>query len=85
MPHRSEPKAGELMSSAAAACAELLRVLFDRLREIEKNDPRGVEQVVATMVAHLRSWRPESVSPLGTLPEPEGSRADPRAMNAGAP
>jgi len=66
------------MSSAAAACAELTRTLFDRMRELEQRDPHGVAQVVAAMVAHLRSWRPESVAPLGTLPDPEGPATDPR-------
>jgi hypothetical protein len=69
------------MSSAAAACAELTRALFDRMRELEQRDPHGVAQVVAAMVAHLRSWRPESVAPLGTLPDPEGPATDPRLAN----
>jgi hypothetical protein len=67
------------MSVATSACGELARSLFDRLREIEKRDPHGVERVVASMVEHLRSWRPESVIPLGELLPPEGPAVDPRA------
>ena len=66
------------MNSGAAACAELVRTIFDRMRELERRDPKGVERVVLAMVEHLRSWRPEAVAPLGTLPEPEGPTDDPR-------
>jgi hypothetical protein len=66
------------MSAAVHACAELARSLFDRLRELDKQDPHGVERVVASMVDHLRSWRPESVIPLGELLPPEGPATDPR-------
>jgi hypothetical protein len=66
------------MSAATSVCAELARTLFDRLRELDKQDPHGVERVVASMVDHLRSWCPESVIPLGELLPPEGPTADPR-------
>ncbi len=68
--------------SAVSACTEVARALFDRLHEIEKRDPLGVELVVAAMVAHLRSWHPEAVAPLGTLPDAEGPATDPRTMKA---
>lgn len=71
------------MSSAGVeACAEVTRALFDRLRELEQRDPFGVELVVAAMVAHLRSWHPEAVAPLGRLPAAEGPATDPRTMKA---
>ncbi len=69
-------------SPAVTACAELTHTVFDRLRELEKHDPHGVEQVVAAMVAHLRSWHPEAVAPLGTLPDAEGPATDPRTSYA---
>jgi hypothetical protein len=51
---------------------------FEDLREHEKTEPAEVEALVSHIVAHLRSWRPESVSPLGTLPAPEEPNVDPR-------
>lgn len=47
------------------------------LNELAKTNPAAVDGFVVALVNHLRSWRPESVSPLGTLPDPEPIR-DPR-------
>ncbi len=55
----------------------LAAALID-LRELERDHPAEVEAIVCTLVAHLRSWRPESVSPLGTLPAPGEVIRDPR-------
>ncbi len=64
---------------SARAIASDFATLLIALRELEKADPEGVDQIVVALVAHIRSWRPESVSPLGTLPEPGEVAHDPRA------
>ncbi len=66
------------MSPRAAAVREMFRVALVQTAEIAKTDPTAADELVSTLVAHLRSWRPESVSPLGTLPEPDGPLVDPR-------
>lgn len=66
------------MTSRGAAIAEVLRAAFDQLRELEKVAPGDVDQVVAMIVGHLRAWKPESASPLGVLPAPTTTIADPR-------
>ncbi len=55
---------------------DLRRVLAD-LRELERNEPAGVARVLELLLADLRSWHPESVSPLGLGPPTEAIR-DPR-------
>lgn len=54
---------------------------FSALVEHAKAHPGEVDQIVAQLVAHIRSWRPESVSPLGTLPAPTEAIRDPRAKD----
>lgn len=49
------------------------------LAELERYAPGEVAAVAAMLVAHLRSWRPESVAPLGTLGPPTEAIRDPRA------
>jgi len=61
----------------AIAIARRLAVVLEDLRELERQRPDQVAVIVGHLVAHLRSWRPESVAPLGELPEPEGPIADP--------
>jgi len=63
---------------SARAIAGDFATLLIALRELEKTDPSGVDQIVVALVAHIRSWRPESVSPLGTLPDPGEVAHDPR-------
>src|SRR4029077_7609185 len=47
------------------------RTGFAVLEHHSKLEPAEVDWITGAIVAHLRSWRPESVSPLGTLPEPD--------------
>lgn len=66
------------MSPAGIAIARRLAVELEALREHEKQHPDETAAIVAHLVAHLRAWRPESVSPLGTLPPPTETIRDPR-------
>lgn len=63
------------------AAAELRHGLAE-LAELERVAPQEVAAVAAALVAHLRSWRPEAVAPLGTLPPPTDRIRDPRATGA---
>jgi hypothetical protein len=49
------------------AVGHVLRGVLERMAELEKRDGAGVELLVGALVAHLRSWRPESVAALGVL------------------
>jgi hypothetical protein len=60
------------------AIAGSLRQAFEALRELDKTQPAEVDQLIAAMVYHLRSWRPVAVAPLGVLPEPGEPVRDPR-------
>lgn len=70
--------------TAAAVGARLdqvqlqLRQALAELAELERHAPGQVAAVVAALVGHLRSWRPESVSPLGLLAPPTEPIRDPR-------
>lgn len=66
------------MTAAGNAILEHQRQVFAQLEALEKNAPAEVDQIVAVMVAHLRSWRPETVSPLGALGPPTEEIRDPR-------
>jgi len=66
------------VTAAGRALREALRSTLARLDEHAKRHPGEVDAIVATLVAHLRGWRPESVSPLGTLPPPTERICDPR-------
>jgi hypothetical protein len=66
------------MTARGHAIAEVLRSAFGALAELDKVAPADVDTIVTMTVAHLRAWRPEAVSPLGTLPTPTDSIADPR-------
>lgn len=57
----------------------LERATMAELAELERYAPGEVAAVAAMLVAHLRSWRPESVAPLGTLGPPTEAIRDPRA------
>jgi hypothetical protein len=65
-------------TSHGHALRELQRSLFEQYREHEKQHPDEVNEIVASIVAHLWSAWPESVSPLGTLGAPTEKIVDPR-------
>lgn len=56
---------------------ERLRQVLRDLRELERDQPAAVGRVLELLLADLRSWHPESVSPLGLGPPTEPIR-DPR-------
>lgn len=72
------------MTTRGLAIAAVLRSAFDALAELEKTSPADVDALIATTVAHLRSWRPECVTPLGVLPSPTERIRDPRPSAAAA-
>jgi hypothetical protein len=51
---------------------------LEDLREHERAHPDETEAIVVALVAHIRAWHPESVSPLGTLADPTEPNIDPR-------
>ena len=57
-----------------------LRTAVAELAALDRYAPDEVAAVVAALVAHLRSWRPESVAPLGTLGPPTEAIRDPRGV-----
>ena len=63
----------------ARATADLRHALAE-LAALDRYAPDEVAAVVAALVAHLRSWRPESVAPLGTLGPPTEAIRDPRGV-----
>lgn len=67
------------MTPTARTIAEHFRHGFDALDELDKTAPADVDTIVVSIVSHLRSWRPESVSPIGTLLPPKSPIVDPRA------
>ena len=66
------------MSPAAFALAQRLALDLEELAELSKREPAAADQLVGSLVAHLRAFRPESVSPLGELPPPTSPIVDPR-------
>lgn len=59
-----------------AACIEVIRSALTVVDE--SLTPAEQDQVYASLVAHIRARRPESVSPLGVLPPPTEPIRDPR-------
>ncbi|HEY0989093.1 MAG TPA: hypothetical protein VGD80_18625 [Kofleriaceae bacterium] len=57
--------------------------MFVALVELDKTEPHDVDELVSMTVAHLRSWRPVAVAPLGALPEPGEPIRDPRSERGG--
>lgn len=57
-----------------------LRFGLAALAEVERHAPGEVASVVAIIVAHLRSWHPEAVAPLGALGPPTERIRDPREV-----
>src|SRR5207244_476680 len=72
-------RGGHEVTQRGAALLELQRHVFTQLAELDKTAPADVDAIVTSVVAHLRAWRPESVTPLGVLPEPENQVRDPRS------
>jgi hypothetical protein len=66
------------MTTRGAALVAMLRKIFVELVEIDKSDPGTVDEIVSAIVGHVRAWRPVSVAPLGTLPDPTEPIVDPR-------
>lgn len=46
------------MSRQASTLLGAIRRNFDLLREHDKVSPAEVDQILATMITHIRSWRP---------------------------
>lgn len=42
----------------ATALAGSARVLFERIRELDKIDPTAADRIASAIAAHLRAWRP---------------------------
>lgn len=70
------------MSPRGNTIAQRIAADLEDLRELERQQPSEVDAIVSHLVAHLRSWRPESVTPLGVLPRPEERIADPREVKS---
>ena len=66
------------MTKPGNAIAQRFAALLADLREHEKAQPAEADAIVCSLVAHVRAWRPEAVSPLGTLLEPGEAVRDPR-------
>lgn len=59
--------------------AALTEVLRSTLHTVDEScTPAEADAIYAALVAHVRVRRPESVSPLGTLPPPTEAIRDPR-------
>lgn len=69
------------MTPAAVHLAQRLRADLAELDELAKSSPADADAIVCTLVSHLRSWRPENVAPLGTLPPPGETIRDPRGAS----
>ncbi len=66
------------MTPRGTAIGRRLAADLETLGEHARDQPAEADAIVCALVAHLRAWRPESVSPLGTLPAPTESIHDPR-------
>ena len=65
------------MSLDGNVLGQRLAGLLLELREHARRHPDEVEAITCALVAHLRSWRPESVLPM-TWGEPTETPRDPR-------
>ncbi len=68
------------MTTRGTTIAQRIAADLEDLRELERDHPSEVEAIVSHLIAHVRSWKPESVSPMGTLPRPEQPIRDPREV-----
>lgn len=68
------------MTAATRSLAQRLAQLLAEVGELARTEPAAADRLVQALVSHIRSWKPESVSPLGTLPPPTdpGAIRDPR-------
>jgi hypothetical protein len=66
------------VSPRGTTIAQRFAADLEDLREHDRQHPAEADAIVLSLVAHLRAWRPESVSPLGTLPPPTERIVDPR-------
>lgn len=73
------------MSPRGIVIAQRFAADLEDLRELDRQDPAEVDAIVSHLVAHLRSWKPESVTPLGTLPAPTERIRDPREAASAIP
>lgn len=64
----------------AGAIIEGFRATFARLDKLE---PHEREEIIRNIVATVRAYAPESVSPLGVLPPPTEPIRDPRLRGGG--
>lgn len=71
----TEPDPTELRIARAV---QHIRYGLAELAKLERSAPAAVARIVGLLVAHLRSWRPESVTPLGDLGPPTEPIRDPR-------
>jgi hypothetical protein len=63
------------MTPAGLALARRFAADLEALHELHKHDPAAAGVIVASLVAHLRSSRPEAVSPpLSPVVDPRGER-----------
>jgi hypothetical protein len=67
----------------ATALIELQRSIFQRLEHLSKVSPGEADRFMAMVIAHLRAFRPEAVSPLGALGPPTEPIRDPRGPRGG--
>lgn len=74
----TSPSDGGSSSTRLQRAERELRHVLAELDELDRTEPDAVAAVVGALVSHLRSWRPESVAPLGTLPPPTEPIRDPR-------
>ncbi len=45
-------------SPTGKRCAQQLREVFGALADLDKRAPNEVAEILATMVTHVRSWKP---------------------------
>lgn len=62
-----------------ARAVQHIRFGLAELAKLERAMPAAIARVVGLLVAHLRSWKPESVTPLGDLGPPTEAIRDPRS------
>ncbi len=71
-----------LWSPAARELARRLAGNLTELGELAKHEPAAADQLVGSLVAHMRSVQPEAVSPM-TLGPPTEPIRDPRGPRGG--
>ena len=69
-----------IATTHGSALAKLLASMLVQVQEHGRTHPHETDELVSMLVAHLRSWRPESVAPLGVLGPPTERIVDPRTV-----